>query len=150
MFNAKIYAQRRKKLKEAVGSGFIFLPGNEEAPMNYTDNQYAFRQDSTFLYYFGLDHPGLAAAIDVEEDKEYIFGNDLTIDEIVWMGPQPTISERAKRVGVNTTASLSEMENLHILKTLKAFNWNKTKAAKQLEISLPTLRKKISKYNLSP
>ncbi len=133
MFDAKIYIQRRKILKKSVGSGFIILLGNEEAPMNYTDNQYAFRQDSTFLYYFGIDHPGLAAAIDVDENKEYIFGNDIGIDEIVWMGPQPTISERAKEVGVKNTASLKEMEKLiknvlaqgrqvHYLPQYRAFN----------------------------
>ena len=133
MFDAKIYIQRRKILRKAVSSGFILLLGNEEAPMNYTDNQYAFRQDSTFLYYFGLDHPGLAAAIDVDENKEYIFGNDVTIDDIVWMGPQPTISERAKEVGVRKTGSLSELESLiknvlaqrrqiHYLPQYRAFN----------------------------
>ena len=133
MFDAKIYVQRRKILKKSVGSGFILLLGNEEAPMNYTDNQYAFRQDSTFLYYFGIDHPGLAAAMDVDENKEYIFGNDVTIDDIVWMGPQPTISERAKEVGVKETRSLYGMEELlknvlakgrqvHYLPQYRAFN----------------------------
>lgn len=133
MFDAKIYVQRRKTLRKRVGSGFILLLGNEEAPMNYTDNQYAFRQDSTFLYYFGIDHPGIAAAIDVDENKEYIFGNDVTIDDIVWMGPQPTISERAKEVGVRKTGSLAEMESLiknvlaqgrqvHYLPQYRAFN----------------------------
>ena len=112
MFDKKIYIQRRKILKNSVGSGFILLLGNEESPMNYTDNQYAFRQDSTFLYYFGIDHPGLAAAIDVDEDKEYVFGNNVTLDEIVWMGPQATISDRAKLVGVRNSASLEEMEKI--------------------------------------
>jgi Xaa-Pro dipeptidase len=133
MFDTKIYVQRRKTLKKAIGSGFVLFLGNDEAPMNYTDNQYAFRQDSTFLYYFGIDHPGLAAAIDVDEGKEYIFGNDVTIDEIVWMGPQPTISERAKEVGVKNTTSISGLEKMiknvmaqgrqvHYLPQYRAFN----------------------------
>ena len=133
MFDTKIYVQRRKTLKKAIGSGFVLFLGNDEAPMNYTDNQYAFRQDSTFLYYFGIDHPGLAAAIDVDEGKEYIFGNDVTIDDIVWMGPQPTISERAKEVGVKNTTSISGMEKMiknvmaqgrqvHYLPQYRAFN----------------------------
>ncbi|MGA7839047.1 MAG: aminopeptidase P family protein, partial [Ignavibacteriaceae bacterium] len=70
------------------------------------------RQDSSFLYYFGIDQPGLAAAIDVDENKEYVFGNDLTIDDIVWMGPQPTIAQRARKVGAKNSASLQQMETI--------------------------------------
>ncbi len=112
MFSAKTYINRRAGLRKKVGSGFILFLGNEESPMNYTDNQYAFRQDSTFLYYFGIDQPGLAAAIDVDENKEYVFGNDLTIDDIVWMGPQPTIAQKARQVGVKNSASLKQMETI--------------------------------------
>jgi len=112
MFSAKTYVNRRTGLRKKVGSGFILFLGNEESPMNYTDNQYAFRQDSSFLYYFGIDQPGLAAAIDVDENKEYVFGNDLTIDDIVWMGPQPTIAQRARKVGVKNSASLQQMETI--------------------------------------
>lgn len=74
--------------------------GNEESSMNYADNTYHFRQDSTFLYYFGISHPGLIGVIDIDNDREIIFGNDYTIDDIVWMGPQPTIAERAGSCGV--------------------------------------------------
>lgn len=112
MFDAKVYSSRREKLKRTVGSGFILLPGNEESPMNYTDNQFPFRQDSSFLYYFGIDAPGFAAAIDIDENKEYVFGNDFTIDDIVWMGPQPTVAKRAKSVGVNNTATFLQMESI--------------------------------------
>ncbi len=112
MFSAKTYVNRRAGLRKKVGSGFILFLGNEESPMNYTDNQYAFRQDSSFLYYFGIDQPGLAAAIDVDENKEYVFGNDLTIDDIVWMGPQPTIAQRARKVGAKNSASLQQMETI--------------------------------------
>jgi len=112
MFSAKTYVNRRAGLRKKVESGFILFLGNEESPMNYTDNQYAFRQDSSFLYYFGIDQPGLAAAIDVDENKEYVFGNDLTIDDIVWMGPQPTIAQRARKVGAKNSASLQQMETI--------------------------------------
>jgi len=91
MFNSNIYSQRRAILKKKLGKGLILLLGNGESPMNYTNNAYHFRQDSTFLYYFGLDQADLAAVIDIDENKEIIFGNDFTIDDIVWMGPQPTI-----------------------------------------------------------
>lgn len=110
MFQAKTYIERRKVLKEKVGSGLILLFGNDESPMNYTDNTYHFRQDSTFLYYFGISHPGLAAIIDIDNDREMIFGNDFTIDDIVWMGPQPTIAERATECGVSHTKQWNKLE----------------------------------------
>ncbi|QGY44014.1 M24 family metallopeptidase [Maribellus comscasis] len=109
MFKQKAYIERRKILKEKVGSGIILLFGNDESPMNYTDNTYHFRQDSTFLYYFGIAHPGLAAVIDIDNDREIIFGNDYTIDDIVWMGPQPTIAERAELCGVKNNKPLNKL-----------------------------------------
>ncbi len=89
MFGRSTYTERRKTLKEKVGKGLILLLGNNESAMNYADNTYHFRQDSTFLYYFGINHPGLAALIDIDNDTETIFGDDYTINDIVWMGPQP-------------------------------------------------------------
>src|SRR5210317_140970 len=100
MFQKDTYIQRRKTLKQKVGSGLILFLGNEESPMNYTDNTYHFRQDSSFLYYFGIQHPGMAAIIDIDNDKEIIFGDDFTIDDIVFMGPKPTIVDRANQCGV--------------------------------------------------
>jgi Xaa-Pro aminopeptidase len=84
--------------------------GNDEVGMNYADNTYRFRQDSTFLYFFGLDYAGLAAVIDVDEDREIVFGNELTIDDIVWTGTQPTLSEKAATVGIEHTQPLSELK----------------------------------------
>lgn len=101
MFNKETYIQRRKTLAEKIGSGLVLLLGNDESPMNYADNGYHFRQDSTFLYYFGIDFPALAAVIDVDNNLQIIFGDDYTIDDIVWMGSQPTIAERAGEVGVS-------------------------------------------------
>ncbi|KAF0141341.1 MAG: Xaa-Pro aminopeptidase [Stygiobacter sp.] len=112
MFNSKIYVSRRAELKKKLKSGLILFLGNNEAPMNYTDNTYSFRQDSTFLYYFGLDHAELAAVIDLDENKETVYGNDFTIDDIVWMGPQPTIKQRAVKCGVKFTARASELETV--------------------------------------
>jgi Xaa-Pro aminopeptidase len=103
MFNKDIYITRRKKLKAQVGKGLVLLLGNEESPMNYRDNLYPFRQDSSFLYFFGMDKPGLAALIDVDNDRDVVYGNDLTMDEIVWTGPQPSLAEQAAPAGITVT-----------------------------------------------
>ncbi len=110
MFPANVYVERRSRLKEQVQSGLILFLGNEESPMNYQDNQYSFRQDSSFLYFFGLDFPSLTAIIDIDRDKEVIFGDDLTIDDIIWTGPQPALSERCQEVGVRESASLDKLQ----------------------------------------
>ena len=112
MFKSNTYIERRTTLKTRIGSGIILLLGNSESPMNYLDNTYHFRQDSTFLYFFGLDHPDLIGLIDIDNDMEIIFGNDLTIDDIVWMGVKPTISERATDVGVSETQPLNKLESI--------------------------------------
>jgi Xaa-Pro aminopeptidase len=110
MFDSKIYVERRARLKEQVGSGIFLFLGNEESPMNYPGNPYHFRQDSSFLYFFGLNTPSLAALIDVDEGKDMIFGNDVDMEDIIWMGHLPTIKERAAQVGVSETAPLSQLE----------------------------------------
>ena len=104
LFNQQVYTDRRKVLKQNIGSdGLILLLGNEDSSMNYKDNCYPFRQDSSFLYYFGLDIAGLAAIIDTDSDEEVVFGNELTIDDIVWTGTLPTVNEMAGMVGVTQT-----------------------------------------------
>jgi Xaa-Pro aminopeptidase len=110
MFSKEIYMQRRKLLKERFQSGVLLFPGNSESPMNYPANAFPFRQDSTFLYYWGLDFPGLVAVIDIDEDEEIIFGYDFTVDDIIWMGPQETVRERANRVGVDLSKPLEAMD----------------------------------------
>jgi Xaa-Pro aminopeptidase len=110
MFDSKIYIHRRKRLKEKIQSGVILFLGNEESPMNYPQNPYHFRQDSTFLYFFGLDSPSLGAVIDVENDRDVIFGDDVDIEDIIWMGFQPSMKERAMKVGVGETEPLSKLE----------------------------------------
>lgn len=98
-------------MKERVGSGLILLPGNNESPMNYSGNTFPFRQDSTFLYYFGIDAPGLVAVIDCDSGDEILYGDDFTVDDIVWMGPQETIAIRAEIVGIEKTAPLADIGN---------------------------------------
>lgn len=105
------YRQRRAELKWEMGGGLLLFLGNAEVGMNYADNTYRFRQDSTFLYYFGLDYSGLAAVIDIDEDAEIIFGNELTIDDIVWTGTQPTLKEKAEVVGITRTLPLSSLKD---------------------------------------
>jgi len=111
MFSANTYVERRNKLKSKIKSGILLIPGNEEAPMNYPANSYTYRQDSTFLYYFGLDRDGLFAVIDIDNNKDIIFGYDYTIDDIVWMGPQPKIAESAQKVGVSETYPLEKLDD---------------------------------------
>jgi Xaa-Pro aminopeptidase len=110
MFKPETYIDRRKILKKQVQSGVILLPGNGESPMNYPANTYQFRQDSTFLYYFGLDLPGCAAIIDIESGEELLFGDDCTVEDVVWMGPQPQFSETAEKTGISRTFRVSRLE----------------------------------------
>lgn len=109
MFETSVYQNRRKKLMEKMSGGLVLILGNGEAPANYTDNTYKFRQDSSFSYFFGLNLPGFAGVLDVDAGKEYIFGNDVDIDDIIWMGPQPLVKDLAARVGVETTFPFPEL-----------------------------------------
>ena len=110
MFAPSVYIERRKRLRSDVGAGLILLLGNELSPMNYPDNQYPFRQDSSFLYFFGLDCPGLAAVIDADQGVECILGDDLTVDDIIWTGPQPPLQEKCEKAGISETASLDQLQ----------------------------------------
>ncbi|HVU54121.1 MAG TPA: aminopeptidase P family protein [Puia sp.] len=112
MFNKQVYIARRQKLKQQLGKGLLLFLGNEESSMNYKDNWYHFRQDSSFLYFFGLDKAGLAAVIDVEGDKEILFGRELTLDEIIWMGPQASIVDQAAQAGITDVRPPSELAGL--------------------------------------
>ena len=111
MFNKNVYIERRKKLTERVSSGVILFLGNTDVPMNYTDNPYRFRQDSNFLYYFGLDEPGLAGVIDVDSNDEILFGNNRDVDDVIWMGPDLTITEKANAVGVPSAMPYNELSS---------------------------------------
>jgi Xaa-Pro aminopeptidase len=131
MFNKEIYKARRAKLKETTGSGVLLFIGNDESGMNYADNTYDFRQDSTFLYFFGLDSPGLNAVIDVDNDREIIFGDELTIDSIVWTGAQASLVEKCEGAGITRilpskevsgflSDALERKQTIHYLPTYRA------------------------------
>lgn len=111
MFSKDTYIQRRDTLRRKVGSGVCLFLGNNLVGMNYAGNEYPFRQDSTFLYYWGLDIPGLAAVLDCDEGKEIIFGDELTIDDIVWTGTMPSLKEDAEKVGVKETFPLAKLKD---------------------------------------
>lgn len=112
MFDAAIYKERRKalvkKMQEQGAGGIAVFLGNVDAPMNYRDNCFEFRQDSTFLYFWGLNEAGLAASINLENGRECIYGDDVDIDDIIWMGPQPALGEKAEAVGVEHTAAAKD------------------------------------------
>ena len=156
MFKAQTYLNRRHNLRMRIDSGIALFMGNDESPMNYTDNTYHFRQDSSFLYYFGLNTAGLTGIVDVDEGKDYIFGNDLTVEDFVWMGYQPSLKEQAQKVGIENTGSIPDLEKflkeavakgreIHLVpqyraeNKIKLFNWlgiklNETQNAASVEL----------------
>lgn len=109
MFEAQTYTRRRNELRKRLGGGLILLPGNHESSANYPGNTFPFRQDSTFLYFFGLNHPGYAGVLDADSGEDMLFGEDYTIDDIIWMGPQPSLADQALKAGVTRTAGLNEL-----------------------------------------
>ena len=108
MFSKDVYIRRRRtllaKMKEAGQSGLILFVGNAEAPAQYKDNCYKWRQDSSWLYYWGLDEPLMAAILDIDSGSETLFADDVEIDDIIWMGPQPSVRSKADAVGIAHTA----------------------------------------------
>ncbi len=112
MFSKETYIERRNSLKQRVGNGLIVLLGNNDAPANYPANAYKFRQDSTFLYYFGLQRDALAAVIDIDNDSTVLIGDDIDIDDIIWMGYTPSVKELAESVGVSLSAPMNELQNI--------------------------------------
>ncbi|MDR2890450.1 MAG: aminopeptidase P family protein [Alistipes sp.] len=112
MFSKETYTQRRAELARKMQGGeqgLVLLPGNAESPANYTNNAYRFRQDSTFLYYFGHSLPGLAGVVDIDTGETTLFGDDFSVEDIIWMGPQPSVAELGARVGVASTKPLSAL-----------------------------------------
>ncbi len=122
MFDTETYSARRNSLREAVSTGVILFPGNNNTPMNYPGNPYYFRQDSSFLYFFGLDKPGFTGLIDIDENKDYLYGTDFEVDDIIWMGPQPTVKELSLKAGVENTGSPDELAE----KIRQAISGNRT------------------------
>ncbi|WP_316789727.1 aminopeptidase P family protein [Pedobacter frigoris] len=110
MFQKIEYVKRRALLSTTLGSGIVLFMGNTESPMNFLHNTYHFRQDSTFLYYFGIQQPELAAVVDIENDKVIVFGDEMNIDDIVWMGRQKTLQEKVYDSGLTEVLPLSALE----------------------------------------
>lgn len=113
MFEKETYIRRRAQLKKLVGEGMVVLFGNNESPANYPANGYApFRQDSSFLYYFGQHRDGLVGVIDIDNDEEWLFGDDIDVEDIVWMGYTPSVADLAAEVGVSKTAPMAQLKVL--------------------------------------
>ena len=153
MFAKEIYIRRRQtllaRMREAGESGVILLIGNAEAPAQYKDNCYKFRQDSTWLYYMGLDEPMMAAVLDIDSGAETLFADDVEIGDIIWMGPQPSVASKAERVGVAASAPYGELENalsaahkagrkLHYINPSRYFN--------KLRLMELTYRARVERY----
>lgn len=112
MFKQEVYINRRNRLKSSLSGGIALFPGNVDSPMNYPANTFHFRQDSDFLYFFGLDLQGLTGVMDIDSGEDYIFGNDIDVDDIIWMGPQPSVSDLALKAGVKNTKPLPDLDNM--------------------------------------
>ena len=113
MFSKETYIRRRAELKKLVGEGIIVLFGNNESPANYPANGYTpFRQDSTFLYYFGQHRDGLVGIIDIDNDEEWLIGDDIDVEDIVWMGYTPSVADLAAEVGISKTATMAELRSI--------------------------------------
>lgn len=111
MFEVGVYTSRRQKLREKINNGILLFVGNNESPMNYTGNTYRFRQDSSFLYLFGLDIPNLSVIIDTETGEEILFGDDITLDDLIWMGPQIPLIEKAEKAGLKKVEKLNKLSD---------------------------------------
>lgn len=110
MFEKDIYIKRRNELSSKFTSGLLLLLGNIENPINFEHNTYPFRQDSSFLYYIGIKSPKLAAVLDIQAGETVLFGDEMTIDDIVWMGQQQTLSEKAQWVGIESVRPFHELQ----------------------------------------
>lgn len=153
LFEKEVYTGRRSVLKGKMVSGLIVIMGNEESSMNYKDNWYPFRQDSNFLYYFGINTASLAAVIDADSGEEIIFGNELTIEDIVWTGPLPSLGEMAAEVGITKTQPYVQIETIirnavtggrQVHFTPPYRPENKIKLAQWLQVPVEAVNEKVS------
>ena len=173
MFKKEVYSDRRKRLHASMSDGIVLILGNNEAPMNYPQNTYHYRQDSTFLYFFGLSHPGYAAVLDLDAGKDIIFGDDVDIDDIIWMGPQPALADKAKEVGVEHVQGFNSLfdfikkavaqgrkihftppyraDNMMLLEDLTGIRAKETKAAASVELikAIVALRNIKDQYEIA-
>ncbi|MGN0233019.1 MAG: aminopeptidase P family protein [Bacteroidaceae bacterium] len=112
LFSKETYMQRRQALKKRLGSGLVLLFGNNDSPANYPSNVYRFRQDSSFLYFYGQHREGLVGVIDIDEDQEYLIGDDISIEDIVWYGQVDGVADMASQCGVSNTAPMRTLHNM--------------------------------------
>ena len=119
MFNKEIYIRRRAQLRENMQDGVVVFLSNNESPMNYPSNTYHYRQDSTFNYFYGLQMQGLIGIVDLDEKKDILFGDDFTIDDIIWMGNQPAVSQLGERCGISQTLPFADF-SAYVKKTMNA------------------------------
>lgn len=156
MFDKDVYVRRRRTLLERMSSipegrrGIAAFLGNVEAPQNYRGNDYKFRQESSFLYFWGIDDPGFAAVLDLDSGEECVYGNDVDIDDIIWMGPQPSVASKAERIGVRKSAPYADFDKavlaarangrtVHFLPTSRYYNT--LKLSSLLEVPAECVRK---------
>lgn len=111
LFDKEVYIQRRKELAAKIGNGVIWIMGNNESAMNYKDNTYPYRQNSNFLYYFGINQSDLNAVIDADTGEAILFGHELTMDDIIWMGEVEKLSSLAEKVGVTNLQSPEKLQS---------------------------------------
>lgn len=153
MFKKETYIQRRNRLQKDLGSGLVIFLGNNYVGMNYAANTYPFRQDSNFLYFFGLDKAGMAASIDIDKNEAILYGHNATIDDIVWEGQVPSMSALAEKCGMEKTAAPQELERtiqqakekgqqIHFLPPYR--HDNMIRLANMLDISVEQLKTKAS------
>ena len=112
LFDKQTYTERRARLRQQVGSGIILLPGNNDSPMNYPANAYKFRQDSTFLYFFGQHRDGLCGVLDCDSGEEWLLGDDISLDDIVWLGSVASVADMAAECGATKSAPMSQLQVL--------------------------------------
>ena len=158
MFDPKIYQKRRQKLIQQLNTGLILLLGNVDSPLNSAGNCYRFRQDSTFLYFCGLDLQGFAVLLDCDSGEEFLFGQPQSIDDVIWSGPQLTLQQLAERSGIGAAEAIDRLPDvlaearqqrreIHYLPTCRAENvirlgglLSKTPAAVQRDVSTELIK----------
>ncbi len=159
MFSKEEYIGRRDRLSSNFKSGLLLFLGNEESPINFFDNTYHFRQDSSFLYYFGISAPKLSAVIDIDENKTIIFGDEMSIDEIVWMGRQQTLQDKASQSGLTSVEPSNQLSSylkkaqdkkreIHFLPPYRAENKIKLASFSLTHPSIPFIKAVVAQRSI--
>ena len=147
LFEKSVYVNRRETLAKKMGSGILVFLGNNDSPMNYPANCYNFRQDSNFIYYFGLTAPSLAAVIDIDENRTILFGDDFTIDDIIWVGDQPAIRTLAAQVGIAESMPMAKLEDYLTTNANRKIHFTKQYRFDNQIIMANLLKKNVNEIN---